>query len=88
MISPSDHELLNLSQFLVYLQQELVLEDPLSAERRMVYDIEMDSIELFELLCIVEDLGVELPVEAIEPGTSFGSLHEQYVNAYLQQRQR
>ena len=86
MITEPNEDLLDLGEFLIYLQQELVLEIPLSADLRLVYDVEMDSIELFELLCIVEDLDVELPVEAIEPGTSFASLHEQYVNAHLQRQ--
>ena len=43
-------------------------------------DLGFDSIQIFDVLCSVEDLGIEIPDELFSPSTTFGAVFATYTD--------
>jgi acyl carrier protein len=73
-------EQLSFSQFVSYIFQELEVPTPVGIDREnlLAGDLELDSIQVFEMICIVEDFGVEIPDEALFNMASIGDLYDEY----------
>ena len=63
-------------EFIGFLVSSLGLEDfQLDAESRLVEDIGFDSIQMYETLSAIEDLGACIPDSALEQIRTVGDLH-------------
>ncbi|MDR7299900.1 acyl carrier protein [Haloactinomyces albus] len=63
-------------------QLEVHLGD-MGPQHRLADDAELDSVQRLEALVAIEDLGVELPYDSVEPQQTLGGLHGRYTQALL-----
>ena len=71
---------LTIDQFVAFLRRQLLLNDAsLSADTEFVADLEMDSLQLCEVLILVEDLGVMLDEDVLATCHSVRDLHVEYL---------
>jgi acyl carrier protein len=67
--------------FMNYIATELDL-DPsrLTPASRLIGDLDLDSVQVLELIVVIEELGVELPDDEIDSIDSIGDAYNLYVN--------
>jgi hypothetical protein len=67
--------------FLEYLAAEMSWDMPLSASTSLDDDLSLDSVARYELLCVVEDLGVVLDETQLGAWQTLGDLYDAYTEA-------
>jgi acyl carrier protein len=75
---------LSLASFTEFLETELALETAPAPTTSFIDDLDFDSVSLYELICCVEDLGVELPYDVLADVKTVEQIHSAYVRACSQ----
>jgi acyl carrier protein len=71
----------SLEAFLGYVAGEMAWEQPLSEATELDDDLCVDSVARYELLCVVEDLGVVLDEARLGEWQTVGDLYRAYAAA-------
>jgi acyl carrier protein len=73
-----DTAVLTEGQFLSYVSDALELAVALSMETRLFEDLAFDSLDVYELLALVEELGVEVDEEQWAQASTMGDCYRCY----------
>ena len=74
-------ERVGLERFLAYVAAEMSWDMPLSPATTLDDDLFVDSVARYELLCVVEDLGVMLDEAELGAWRTVGDLYDAYTAA-------
>lgn len=69
------------AQFLRYVSDALELAIPLSMEARLFEDLAFDSLDVYELLTLVEELGIEVDEGRWTQASTMGDCYRCYRTA-------
>jgi acyl carrier protein len=70
-----------LEAFLDYVAGEMSWDQPVSGSTELDEDLSVDSVARYELLCVVEDLGVVLDESRLGEWQTLGDLYRAYAGA-------